>query len=674
MLPIESAFEFYADLDGKPLDNGYIYFGQVNQNPVTAPVTVYWDAAGTQPAAQPLRVMNGYIVRSGTPANVFASDTYSQLVLNKQRQQVYYAPDSSAYSVINNLGASNGASFIGGGIQTVSNYAALRLLLKTSPSKFAYVLGANAAGDSGGGAYYYDASDVTSADNGGTIIVAADGGRWKMAPDGVVMAQHFGVKGDNFTDNYAPIQAYVTWALAAGHPIVFGEGSCLCSGRVTGSGKPVAMYGNGPDNTKIVFTGTNGGFGFTLDPQSAGVPPQQMIVRDMTLESRNTVGFAALSATWTTRQPNAQGQFWAENMCITRKADGSGSFTEGILLVNCVGGYISRTTIVGDDARVSNFGVRFASCIEILCDQLRISRYKEAVNINKALVGDPQSEGVFLNDCFFYDVNRGVYSPSQAIHINLIGTFINPNGASADAGITLTNASQCTIANCLIYVGGNPTDPGGQDGIRIIGTAGGNKVIGCQFAGVTKANARAAIVTSAATPYNTFECNNISSFSGSGIFISDAGDRGNRIIGNEFFNCTINITDSGVGTFKAGNTSTATAGANPLPISAVAWGVNTGGFAQGVIAADANWGGFLYPYNGAFGDLALADSGGTPVASTETGRFALKSYAKASLPSAAATGAGMYGVIIVTDDVGGLTLAFSDGTNWRRVQDRNVIS
>lgn len=31
-------------------------------------------------------------------------------------------------------------------------------------------------------------------------------------------------------------------------------------------------------------------------------------------------------------------------------------------------------------------------------------------------------------------------------------------------------------------------------------------------------------------------------------------------------------------------------------------------------------------------------------------------------------------VIFVSNEVGGATLAFSDGTNWRRVQDRVVIS
>lgn len=31
-------------------------------------------------------------------------------------------------------------------------------------------------------------------------------------------------------------------------------------------------------------------------------------------------------------------------------------------------------------------------------------------------------------------------------------------------------------------------------------------------------------------------------------------------------------------------------------------------------------------------------------------------------------------IIYVSDETGGATLAFSDGTSWRRVQDRNVIS
>lgn len=51
--------------------------------------------------------------------------------------------------------------------------------------------------------------------------------------------------------------------------------------------------------------------------------------------------------------------------------------------------------------------------------------------------------------------------------------------------------------------------------------------------------------------------------------------------------------------------------------------------------------------------------------------LALKSYTVATAPTASLwTG----GLVFVSDETGGATLAFSDGTNWRRVQDRAVIA
>lgn len=49
----------------------------------------------------------------------------------------------------------------------------------------------------------------------------------------------------------------------------------------------------------------------------------------------------------------------------------------------------------------------------------------------------------------------------------------------------------------------------------------------------------------------------------------------------------------------------------------------------------------------------------------------LKSYAKAALPAASSFPGGM---IYVSDEAGGATPAFSDGTNWRRVADRAIVS
>ena len=51
-------------------------------------------------------------------------------------------------------------------------------------------------------------------------------------------------------------------------------------------------------------------------------------------------------------------------------------------------------------------------------------------------------------------------------------------------------------------------------------------------------------------------------------------------------------------------------------------------------------------------------------------RSGLKDYTVATVPAASVG----YGLIMVTDEVGGAVPAFSDLTNWRRVTDRAVVS
>ena len=47
-------------------------------------------------------------------------------------------------------------------------------------------------------------------------------------------------------------------------------------------------------------------------------------------------------------------------------------------------------------------------------------------------------------------------------------------------------------------------------------------------------------------------------------------------------------------------------------------------------------------------------------------------YTVSTLPSASSSGAGS--MVFVSDDEGGAVMAFSDGTNWRRVTDRAIVS
>lgn len=93
----------FFDIDGDPLDNGKLYFGVINQNPITSPTTVAWDEAGAVPAAQPVRTKNGYPYRAGKPAIVYCATNFSLLVLNKRGEMVFYAPNSAEFGNVESL-------------------------------------------------------------------------------------------------------------------------------------------------------------------------------------------------------------------------------------------------------------------------------------------------------------------------------------------------------------------------------------------------------------------------------------------------------------------------------------------------------------------------------------------------------------------------------------------
>lgn len=87
---VTQPFLLFYDRAGEPLEAGYIYIGLPGQNPEAAPIGVYWDAAQTQTAAQPIRTLAGYASRDGSPANLVASQSpYSILIKDRTGRLVY---------------------------------------------------------------------------------------------------------------------------------------------------------------------------------------------------------------------------------------------------------------------------------------------------------------------------------------------------------------------------------------------------------------------------------------------------------------------------------------------------------------------------------------------------------------------------------------------------------
>ena len=124
---VTGPYPIFTDLDGTPLDDGYLYIGAINQDPEQNPIQVFWNANLTIPATQPIRTSNGYAYRNGTPALLYTGGEFSITIRNKRNEFVLYSPvgygfDPAAVSasVVKN-------DFIGNGVQVA-------FVLSASPS------------------------------------------------------------------------------------------------------------------------------------------------------------------------------------------------------------------------------------------------------------------------------------------------------------------------------------------------------------------------------------------------------------------------------------------------------------------------------------------------------------------------------------------------------------
>jgi hypothetical protein len=102
-ISITPGYPTFADTDGSPLNDGYVYIGLEYQDPITAPTTAFWDKDFRIPADQPLRTSGGYVVRDGSPAAVYTGAAYSILVQNKNLVTVYNAPSAVITNVTNDV-------------------------------------------------------------------------------------------------------------------------------------------------------------------------------------------------------------------------------------------------------------------------------------------------------------------------------------------------------------------------------------------------------------------------------------------------------------------------------------------------------------------------------------------------------------------------------------------
>lgn len=149
-LSVQPTYPIFTDVDGQPLENGYIWIGTENLDPQTNPSAVYWDANLTLAASQPIRTLAGYPVNSGTPARLYVDGNYSIRVMNKKGSVVYHSPSATERYNANVVNGINGVSVLDFGAST------------SAADNTAAIAAATAAVSSEGGEVYYGGNFAAS--------------------------------------------------------------------------------------------------------------------------------------------------------------------------------------------------------------------------------------------------------------------------------------------------------------------------------------------------------------------------------------------------------------------------------------------------------------------------------------------------------------------------------
>jgi hypothetical protein len=143
-LSIQPTYPIFTEKDGLPLENGYIWLGTVNLNPIVNPIAAFFDAALTIPVVQPIRTLGGYPVYEGTPARIYVNSDYSIQVNNKNGSVVYSAP--AATERYGNIINASGITFTPCGANAVPTTVGAKLCESVSLTDYVSLKDALATG------------------------------------------------------------------------------------------------------------------------------------------------------------------------------------------------------------------------------------------------------------------------------------------------------------------------------------------------------------------------------------------------------------------------------------------------------------------------------------------------------------------------------------------------
>lgn len=193
---------------------------------------------------------NQYVIYNGQPYRLSASQpipyTTTGTWATESSRFVLIGDDVLRQSLNNTADFTSGAALIPTVGRVVSTMADVRKMPKAG-NPVAFALSYSTSGDLGGGHYYLDTADTTSADNGGTVLVASDGGRWKLKHSGTISVRVFGAGRGG--DDTAAFKAACGLGLRVHAP----AGNYLITENVPVSWE---LFGDGKNSTTITVNGS----------------------------------------------------------------------------------------------------------------------------------------------------------------------------------------------------------------------------------------------------------------------------------------------------------------------------------------------------------------------------------------------------------------------------------
>lgn len=173
-------FDTFKDIDGRPLDRGFIYIGEPGLDAEANPKQAYWDAELSVPASQPIETISGFASNSGSPATVYVDGDYSITVKDRKLNVVQQATNVAARRETPTYTFASRSAFV------------------------AWVAAGNTAPD---GSIASDGTVQYVADSTATAISDLNG--W--LPFGDCEPQHFGAVADGVTNDGAALQGWLDY-------------------------------------------------------------------------------------------------------------------------------------------------------------------------------------------------------------------------------------------------------------------------------------------------------------------------------------------------------------------------------------------------------------------------------------------------------------------------------